>query len=286
MSRLIGDSIFSSAITKRYFFFGDSILCSLLFLLALLSLVILYSAGNQDMDLVIRHVLRLAIGFVLMFVLMQLSENTYQWWSVWFYVLSIVLLVLVLFVGDLIKGAQRWIDLWVIQFQPSELLKITTPLLVCFLFVHEQLASRWWKFVVAIPVIALPVLLVALQPDLGTAILIGVSGLIVFFLAGLGWGWIIGGMVAMVGLSPILWSMMIDYQKQRLLVFLNPEQDPLGAGYHTIQSKVAIGSGGIWGKGWLGGTQSHLDFVPERATDFIFASFAEEFGFSGLYFCS
>lgn len=261
---------------------GDSVLLFLLVLLTFLSCTVLYSASGQDLGLVLRQLARFGIGFILMFLLMQVPINTYRWWAPWAYVVSVLLLLAVLFFGEVVNGARRWIDLAFIRFQPSEVFRIVLPLMVCYLIARESVHSQAWKFILAIPVIVAPVILVILQPDFGTALLIGIAGFLPLFLAGIHWGWLLGATAGLVGASPFIWHAMLDYQRQRLLAFLNPESDPFGAGYHIIQSKIAIGSGGIWGKGWLDGSQSQLDFLPERATDFIFATFAEEFGFVGV----
>ena len=266
----------------RRFTHGDNVLLFLLLVLSGLSCFVLYSTSGQDFNLVLRHITRFSLGFALMFFLMQVPINLYRWWAPWFYGVCLLLLFLVFLFGDFAKGARRWLDIGFIQFQPSEIFKLAIPMMICYLFSEELTCSRMWKFILTIPVIVLPVTLVILQPDFGTAFLLGVSGVLVLFLAGLHWGWIVGFFCCAIGASPFIWHSLLAYQQQRLLTFLNPENDPFGASYHIIQSKIAVGSGGIWGKGWLNGTQSQLDFLPERSTDFIFAAFAEEFGFVGV----
>lgn len=266
----------------RRFFDLDYVLLAALLALASLSAAVLYSAGGQDLGIVARQVARFGIGFALLFALAQVPVAAYRRWSLWLYLLGVLFLLLVLFVGDISKGAQRWLDLWVVKFQPSELLKIATPMALCWLFALDSRVSRSWKFVLSPVLLAVPVAIVAMQPDLGTAALIAMSGLFVIFLAGFHWLGIVSAVAAALLSAPIVWHSLLDYQKQRLLAFFNPEADPLGAGYHIAQSKIAIGSGGVWGKGWLQGSQSQLDFIPERTTDFVFAVFSEEFGFVGI----
>jgi rod shape determining protein RodA len=181
------------------------------------------------------------------------------------------------------KGAQRWLDLGLFRFQPSELVKVTVPMMIAWYLAEKPLPPNWRRILVAGLLILVPTLMIAVQPDLGTALLVAGTGLFVLFLAGLSWRFI----ATMTALSiPAGWALwewgMREYQRNRVLTFLDPERDPLGAGYHTIQSKIAIGSGGLYGKGWLNGTQSQLEFLPERSTDFIFAVISEEFGFSGV----
>ena len=194
-----------------------------------------------------------------------------------------MLLTAVLLFGHVGKGAQRWLDLGVTKFQPSEIMKLVVPIMIAWYVSQHDLPIKMSKIIIAFILVLLPTLLIARQPDLGTSLLIASSGIFVIFLAGASWK-LIGACVGLASaFAPILWMfLMKPYQKQRVLTFLNPEQDPLGSGYHIIQSKIAIGSGGIDGKGWLQGTQSQLEFLPERHTDFIFAVFSEEFGLIGV----
>jgi rod shape determining protein RodA len=253
-----------------------------LLLLSGTSLVILYSAGGQDFDLITRQAVRLGVAFLIMLLLAQISPYHLQHWAPWLYAVGLALLFSVLFFGETGKGAQRWLDLGVFRFQPSELMKIAVPMMIAWYLAERPLPPRLLHLVTALVLIIVPVLLIAKQPDLGTALLIGVAGMFVVLFSGIPWRLVIffGGFLA--ACAPVLWFVMHDYQKQRVLTLLNPESDPLGAGYHIIQSKIAIGSGGLYGKGWLNGTQSQLDFLPERSTDFIFAAFAEEFGYIGV----
>ena len=250
--------------------------------LCLIGLVVLYSAGGQDIDLVYRQAVKLTIALVGMIFVAQLPPAGIERWSLWLFVFGIALLILVIFYGDIGKGAQRWLDLKVFRFQPSELMKLTVPMMVASYLAEKSLPPKFSWVVVACVLITIPVLLIAKQPDLGTALLVATAGFSVLFIAGISWRLLLSLGVLAAACAPILWYFMHDYQKQRVLTLLNPEQDPLGSGYHIIQSKIAIGSGGFYGKGWLNGTQSHLEFLPERSTDFIFAVFCEEFGMLGV----
>ena len=192
------------------------------------------------------------------------------------------MLIAVLVIGEVGKGAQRWLDLGLFRFQPSEIMKLAVPMMVAWFLSEHGLPPSGRRLLMATFILLVPTLLVAKQPDLGTALLIASSGLFVLLLAGLRWRVVFGIVVILAAAAPVVWNYLLhDYQRRRVLTFLNPENDPLGAGYHIIQSTIAIGSGGAYGKGWLNGTQSHLDFLPERSTDFIFAVFSEEFGFLG-----
>ncbi len=252
-----------------------------LLLLSGFGLVVLYSASGQDMHQVERQIIRLLIAFGVLFALAQVPAQSLQRWSPWLYLAGILMLVAVLAMGVVGKGAQRWLDLGFMRFQPSELVKLATPMMIAWHLSKHRLPPDWKELLTSLALIGLPVFLIARQPDLGTAILVASSGLFVLFLAGVSWRLIGGLLFTAAAAAPVLWHFMRDYQRQRVLTFLNPESDPLGAGYHIIQSKIAIGSGGIYGKGWLNGTQSQLEFLPERHTDFIFAVLGEEFGLVG-----
>ena len=252
-----------------------------LVLISILSFVILYSSGGQDIDVLIRQAARVSLAFGFMILLAQVEPYQFKRWSVILFSLGILLLLAVLILGEIGKGAQRWLELGAFRFQPSEMIKITTPMMIAWYLAEYSLPPQPKQLLVASVLIILPTLLIAKQPDLGTALLVASSGAAVIFFSGLSWWFIIGIGSLLTALTPILWHFMHDYQRARVLTFLNPEADPLGRGYHIIQSKIAIGSGGIYGKGWLGSTQSELDFLPESSTDFIFAVFAEEFGLFG-----
>ncbi|WP_371377062.1 rod shape-determining protein RodA [Thalassotalea aquiviva] len=258
-------------------------LLSALLVLMTLGLFVIYSAGGQDMALVTRQVIRLGIGLVVMFVIAQIPPSYYQRWAVFGFILGLLLLLAVLLFGHVGKGAQRWLDLGFMKFQPSEIMKLVMPMTIAWFISRYDMPTRTKYIVFAFCIVMLPTLMIAKQPDLGTSLLVASSGIFVLFLAGASWK-LIGVSAALISaFMPILWMfLMRDYQKQRVLTFLNPEEDPLGSGYHIIQSKIAIGSGGIHGKGWLQGTQSQLEFLPERHTDFIFAVFSEEFGLIGV----
>jgi len=253
-------------------------------LLALLtvSMVVLYSSGGEDIGLSIRQAVRMSIAFVVLFIAAQIHPDRLRDFAYWLYSLGLLLLIAVLLFGDMGKGAQRWLELGFMRFQPSEIMKIAVPLLVASYLSERPLAPSFLRIVTALMIIAIPTVLIAKQPDLGTAMLIASAGLVVIFLAGISWKLIFSFVAILAAAAPLLWFNMHAYQQRRVLTFLNPENDPLGAGYHIIQSKIAIGSGGLNGRGWLQGTQSHLEFLPERSTDFIFAVIAEEFGLVGV----
>nr|VFK53852.1 MAG: cell elongation-specific peptidoglycan biosynthesis regulator RodA [Candidatus Kentron sp. TUN]VFK55312.1 MAG: cell elongation-specific peptidoglycan biosynthesis regulator RodA [Candidatus Kentron sp. TUN]VFK60564.1 MAG: cell elongation-specific peptidoglycan biosynthesis regulator RodA [Candidatus Kentron sp. TUN] len=253
-----------------------------LILLSVIGLIVLYSASGQDIQLIVRQSIRLSMAFVVMLIMAQITPHLFFYWTPWLYLLGIVLLLAVLAAGDVGGGAQRWLQLGVVRFQPSEMLKILVPMMITYYFVDKTLPPRIIHIVGAVFLALIPAILVALEPDLGTAFLILCAGGFVIFLAGISWKLIFSISVLAATCTPLLWFFMHDYQHQRVLAFLNPEQDPFGTGYHIIQSKIAIGSGGLFGKGWLNGTQSQLNFLPERSTDFIFAVFSEEFGLLGI----
>lgn len=250
--------------------------------LSLIGYVVLYSASDQDTDLIIRRSIHLAAALIVMFTVAQVPPARLSGVSLWFYLVSLGLLILVIFFGETGKGAQRWLGIGPLRFQPSELMKLALPMVIALYLSKELPPPSIGKVFMVLIFIIVPVLLVAQQPDLGTAMLIAISGFAVLFIAGISWKLLAGFTVVAMSSAPVIWNLMHDYQKKRVLTFLNPEQDPLGSGYHIIQSKIAIGSGGIYGKGWLNGTQSHLEFLPERSTDFIFAVFCEEFGLLGV----
>lgn len=259
----------------------DKILLCGLFLLLGLGMIVLYSAASKDLSVIIRQSTRLLIAFIALFILAQIPPQKYRHWAPVLYSLGLLLLIAVLAMGVIGKGAQRWLDFGILRFQPSELMKLALPMMLARFFSNRQLPPTFKEVFIALFMIGIPALLTAKQPDLGTALIIGVSGMCVLFLAGMNWRLIVTGLLAVAAVAPIAWHYMHDYQRQRVLTFLDPESDPLGSGYHIIQSKIAIGSGGLFGKGWLHGTQSHLQFLPEHATDFIFGVVGEEFGFVG-----
>jgi rod shape determining protein RodA len=260
----------------------DAALLFGLLAISALGLFVLYSSAGGDQQLVSRQIIRLGIAFGGMVVVAQLRPQWLQRWTPWLYGLGLTLLIAVLVVGDVGKGAQRWLDLGFVRFQPSEMMKLAVPMMVAWYLSDKRLPPTSSRLLIAGALIVIPVLLIAVQPDLGTSLLIASAGFFALFLAGLSWKLLSGlGLLATAG-APVLWHFMHDYQRQRVITFLDPEQDPLGTGYHIIQSKIAIGSGGLFGKGWLNGTQAHLEFLPERSTDFIFAVLGEEFGLFGI----
>ncbi len=250
-------------------------------LVAVYGLIILYSASGQSLPTIYRTLGRLALGTTAMLVLAQVNPNFLRRTSPWLYLFGIVLLLVVDAMGHIGKGAQRWLDLGIIRFQPSELMKLAVPMTVAW-FLHERpLPPSWPILLLLTAMILVPVGLVAMQPDLGTAALIAIAGALVIVMAGLSVR-IMGGLVLLgVAGAWFGWNFMHDYQRKRVLTFLDPQTDPLGAGYHIIQSQIAIGSGGVFGKGWMNGSQAQLEFLPERSTDFIFAVVGEEFGLLG-----
>ena len=251
--------------------------------LSAIGLFVLYSSGGSDGHLLGRQVVRMGVAFAVMVILAQVPPRYWLIWSPWLYLAVLLLLLVVATIGDQAQGAQRWISVGSIQFQPSELAKISVPLMVACFISSGRLPPSLLRVLLAGVIVIVPTLLIAAQPDLGTSLLIASSGAFVLFLAGMSWRLISSLMLLGLVTVPILWHFFLhDYQKRRVLTFINPSQDPLGAGYHIIQSKIAIGSGGIFGKGWRNGTQSQLDFIPERSTDFIFSVFSEEFGLFGV----
>ena len=250
-------------------------------LVAAYGLIILYSASGQSAPTIYRTLGRLALGTIAMLVLAQVNPNFLRRTSPWLYAIGVFLLLVVYGMGHIGKGAQRWLDLGIIRFQPSELMKLAVPMTVAW-FLHERaLPPSWPTLLLLSAMIFLPVGLVAIQPDLGTAALIAIAGVLVIVMAGLSVR-IMGGLLALgIAGAWFGWNFMHDYQRKRVLTFFDPQTDPLGAGYHIIQSQIAIGSGGVFGKGWMNGSQAQLEFLPERSTDFIFAVVGEEFGLLG-----
>ena len=259
----------------------DPVLLAGLLLLMAAGLGVLYSASDGSIELVQRQVIRLSIAFAVMFIVAQIPQQTLYHWAPWFFALGIILLVLVLVAGDVGKGAQRWLNLYVIRFQPSEMMKLVTPMMLAWYLCKKPFPPKVTSLIISLGLVILPTMLIARQPDLGTSLLVAAAGFFVVFFGGIRWRILFGSIFIMMALIPVLWQFMHEYQKQRVITLFDPESDPLGSGYHIIQSMIAIGSGGIYGKGWLNGTQSQLDFIPERTTDFIFAVFAEEFGIMG-----
>lgn len=281
----IKNTLVSSPIKKENRIFNfDPMLMGALILLCGIGLIVLYSATSGEMAALTRQSIRFGIGFVTLVIVAQISSKQLSDWSPWMYLAGLALLLVVMAIGYSGKGAQRWLDLGIIRFQPSEVMKIFLPMMIAWYFRDKHMPPSLWQILVAFILIAIPAGLIVHQPDLGTAILLVSTGIFVIFLAGITWRLlaVFGGLA--LACMPLFWFYLHEYQRQRILTLLNPESDPLGTGYHIIQSKIAIGSGGVYGKGWLNGTQSQLDFIPERSTDFIFAVFSEEFGFLGVAF--
>lgn len=259
----------------------DPALFALALALSLLGLGVLYSASYENASRIASQIANLVVALAAMWAVAQVAPQTLARFALPAYCAGIALLVAVALGGEVVNGARRWLNLGVMRFQPSEMLKIVVPMMLAWYFHRNEGAIRMRDFAVAGVLLALPVALIARQPDLGTALLVAAAGFYVIFLAGVAWKLLAGvAVVALAGMVP-LWGMMHDYQRRRILTLLDPSQDPLGAGYHTIQSTIAVGSGGIAGKGWLNGSQTHLEFIPERHTDFIFAVYSEEFGLIG-----
>jgi rod shape determining protein RodA len=254
-------------------------------ILALLGmgLFVLYSADNQSLALLTRQAIWMLIALAAMFVFAQIPPKKYCQLAPWIFVAGVLLLIAVLVAGHIGKGAQRWLNFGLFRFQPSEIMKLAVPMTLAWYFDKRHLPPSFSMLVVCAIILAIPVGLILQQPDLGTSLVIIFSGVCVILLAGIQWRYVIALAILAGSAAPVLWHFLHDYQQQRVLTFLNPGLDPLGDGYHIIQSKIAIGSGGVFGKGYLEGTQSHLRFLPEHATDFIFAVVGEELGlFGGL----
>lgn len=250
-------------------------------LLIALGLMVLYSASGQSLPRVNGQLINLGVALIAMWIAANIPPHYLERLAVPMYVLGLVLLIAVALFGEIANGAQRWLNLGFARIQPSELMKIALPLMLAWYFDRYEQAIKLRHHAVGALLLIVPVALIVEQPDLGTAVLVCAVGLYVLFLAKLSWRLIIVGGIVVAASLPIAWSYMHDYQQRRVLTLLDPAQDPLGAGYHTIQSSIAVGSGGVAGKGWLQGTQSQLDFLPERTTDFIFAVYSEEFGLIG-----
>jgi rod shape determining protein RodA len=245
-------------------------------------LVVLYSAAGEEIGVFLAQGARVGLGLGVLLAVAQMPPRLMRAGAPWLYALGVMLLVAVAVKGDVSMGAQRWLDLGIVRFQPSEMMKIAVPL-ACAWYLHERPLPPDLRSVLVLGVAVLvPALLIAEQPDLGTALLVTAGGVMVLLLAGLQLRYIASLGAAFLAVVPVAWHFMHDYQRKRVLMFLNPQDDPLGAGYHTIQSQIALGSGGLFGKGYMGGSQSQLEFLPERSTDFIFAVIGEEWGLVGL----
>ena len=260
----------------------DLVMLVSLSLLIALGSIILFSASGENARMMNNHTIHLILATIVMLVATQLSSDLLRRWSFWIYIFGVIVLVLVLVQGSMGKGAQRWLEVGGLRFQPSEIKKLAVPMMVASYLSKKSLPPRFKEIFVATLLVAIPMMLIIKQPDLGTALLVGSAGFFVIYFAGLPWKWLGATLVAGIIAAPLVFYFgMHDYQRQRVLTLLDPSADRLGSGYHIYQSTIAIGSGGFYGKGWLNGDQSRLDFLPERHTDFIFAVFGEEFGLLG-----
>jgi rod shape determining protein RodA len=259
----------------------DSTLLVLILALSMLGLLALFSASYENPARVVSQLMNLAVALAAMWLVAQVPPQTMMRFAVPAYMVGLAFLIAVALFGDVVNGARRWLHVGVTRFQPSEMMKLALPLMLAWYFHKHEATLRLRDFAIAALLLIVPLGLIARQPDLGTAALVGAAGFYVIFFAGLSWK--VLGTLAGMGLAalPLVWGFLHGYQRKRVLTLLDPTQDPLGAGYHIIQSTIAVGSGGLSGKGWLNGTQAHLEFIPERHTDFIFAVFSEEFGFIG-----
>jgi rod shape determining protein RodA len=249
--------------------------------LAMISLFVVYSASAADLGATLNHLMRLLIGFTVLFVVAQIRPENLERWSPYIFVGGMILLLAVLAMGVIGKGAQRWLHLGFIKFQPAEIMKLAVPMMLSWYLARNALPPTLSRLAAAFIMMAIPAYMIIKQPDLGTALLVFSAGIFVLFLAGMRWRIIVLLLAGVAVAAPFAWNYLHDYQRQRVLTLIDPEADPLGSGYHTIQSMIAVGSGGVYGKGWLNSSQAHLDYLPESSTDFIFAVFAEEFGLIG-----
>ncbi|SNS17389.1 cell elongation-specific peptidoglycan biosynthesis regulator RodA [Noviherbaspirillum humi] len=265
---------------RQYMTVFDGPLAIIVFLIFAVSTITMYSAGLDFPGRVEDHLRNIIVSFVIMWIAAVVPPQTLMRFALPIYTVGVALLVAVAMFGLIKKGARRWLNVGVV-IQPSEILKIAAPLMLAWFFQKREGMIRWQDFIIAALLLLIPFGLIAKQPDLGTAILVGAAGFYVIFLAGLSWKVMFGLVLAGGASLPVVWSMLHDYQRARVMTLIDPTTDPLGKGFHIIQSMIAIGSGGVAGKGWMSGTQAHLEFIPERTTDFIFAVYSEEFGLIG-----
>ncbi|HEY0562900.1 MAG TPA: rod shape-determining protein RodA [Methylophilus sp.] len=270
-----------SKLIAGFFKHIDSVLLACILFTLMISLLVLHSASGQNWGRVNAQLINIAVAMAAMWIVSNIQPQNIERIAVPAYLFGVLLLVGVALFGDISHGARRWLNLGITKIQPSELMKLALPVMLAWYFSKREANLRVVDFIVAAVLLLIPVVLIMKQPDLGTAMLVTASGFYILFLAGLSWKFLVGGIVTLGALSPIFWSLLHDYQRRRIEILIDPTQDPLGSGYHIIQSTIAIGSGGMTGKGWLNGTQTQLDFLPERTTDFIFAVFGEEFGLIG-----
>jgi len=259
----------------------DSVLLACLLFAMFIGLMVLYSASGQSFSRISAQLINIAVALSVMWATANIQPHHIERIAVPAYALGLILLIGVALFGDISHGARRWLNLGITKIQPSELMKIAAPMMLAWYFSKREANLKAADFIIAGLILAAPALLIMKQPDLGTALLVVAAGFFVIFLAGLSWKFMLGGIVLLGAMAPVFWSLLHDYQRRRIEILIDPTQDPLGSGYHIIQATIAIGSGGLSGKGWLNGTQTQLDFLPERTTDFIFAVFGEEFGLIG-----
>lgn len=259
----------------------DSILISCILFTLLVGLFVLYSASGESLTKINDQLINIGVALTVMWCVANIQPQLMERIAPPLYFAGLLLLLGVALFGDISHGARRWLDLGLIKIQPSELMRIAVPMMLAWFFSQRETSLHLLDFAISFLILIAPVLFILKQPDLGTSLLVAASGCFVIFLAGLSWRIILGSIVSIAALIPVFWSMLHDYQRKRVHILIDPTQDPLGAGYHIIQSTIAQGSGGLTGKGWLNGTQSQLDFLPERTTDFIFSVFSEEFGMVG-----
>jgi len=259
----------------------DPFLMACLFFTLIVGLFVLYSASGQDISRIYAQGVNIIVALSFMWAAANIAPSKLERIAIPLYLLGVVLLIGVALFGHISHGAQRWLDIGPIHIQPSEIMRIAMPMMLAWYFSKQESKPRTSDFAIGALLLVIPVALIMKQPDLGTSLLIAASGFYVLFLAGLSWKLLVGATITFAASTPILWSLLHDYQRRRIEMLFDPTQDPLGSGYHTIQAIIAIGSGGAIGKGWLNGTQTQLDFLPERTTDFIFAVFSEEFGLLG-----
>lgn len=271
-----------AALVRRVLAPIDFPLLAILGLLLAYAFVVQLSASSDAPARINAHLLNVAVALAVMWVVASVPLSRLMNLAVPLYVVGLLLLVATALFGDISKGARRWLNLGVIRVQPSEVMKIAMPMMLAWYFHQREETLRVADYMVAALLLLMPVALIVRQPDLGTAILVIAAGFFVIFFAGLPWKFILGMLAAAAAAAPFAWSMLHDYQRQRILTLIDPEADPLGKGFHIIQSTIAVGSGGIFGKGWLNGTQAHLEFLPERHTDFVLAVLSEEFGLIGI----
>ena len=259
----------------------DPALLAIVAALAMVGSLTLYSAGADFPWRFTDQMRNFAVAAFVMFVFASIPPVLLMKFAAPVYALGVLLLVGVELFGVTVKGAQRWLNLGVVTIQPSEIMRLALPLMLAWYFHRREGQIRTLDFIVAATLVAVPVVLIVHQPDLGTALLVLAAGFFVIFFAGLPWKWLIAMGLAGLAFLPVAWTLMHDYQRQRVLTLIDPMTDPLGKGFHTLQAMIAIGSGGVFGKGWMQGTQTHLEFIPERTSDFIFAVYSEEFGLVG-----